>query len=165
MRNNKGFTLIELVVVIAVMAVITTVSTYVVGMVSKQKLKDFTNDLDAMLCQCKIETMSGMPQPTLELSLVDGVYQATLYKNSFSYSKKAVKTQTLGNTSLKVTYMENGMERELREGRKVSFQYDRVTGELINTAITKVTASDNTGSYAIEFVPKTGFHEVIRADD
>ena len=49
MKNNKGFTLVELIVVIAIMAIIAGVSSSTISIISKQELKDFTNNQDAML--------------------------------------------------------------------------------------------------------------------
>ena len=41
MKNNRGFTLIELIVVIAVMSIIAGVSSSVISSVSNQELKNF----------------------------------------------------------------------------------------------------------------------------
>lgn len=157
MKNNKGFTLVELIVVITLMTILASVSSYVINIATKQKLKDFTNDLDAMLCLCKVETMSGMTNPSLEVSLAGGEYKATLYENG-----TAVKTQFLGKDSLEVTYTKNRVETAFQDGDSISFRYDRVTGELKDKEITKISVSDRTGSYAINFVPQTGYHKIVR---
>lgn len=167
MKNNKGFTLVELVVVIALMAVIAGVSSYTVNLVTKQELKDFSNNLDAMLCQCKIETMSGMTDPALVISIEDQEYVATLYKN-YSTSREVVKRQYLGENYLTCTYYykvgNRVLEWEIREPFTIDFQYDRNTGELENKSIEKIEVGyrQKRGTYAIEFVPETGYHRILR---
>lgn len=158
MKNNKGFTLVELIVVIAMMAIIAGVSSSVISIVSKQELKDFTNNLDAMLCQAKVETMSGLPDPALEISIIDGEYKATLYKN-YNSSKNEVKSQYLGEDYL--TCSVPGIT--MGPGKKIVFAYDRNTGELKDDTIKTLQVSDQSGAtFKIEFIPQTGYHKVIK---
>ena len=161
MKNNKGFTLVELVVVIAMMAIIAGVSSTVISTVSKQELKDFTNNLDAMLCQTKIETMSGMPDPALEISIKDGEYRATLYKNSSSTAREVIKSQYLGDDYLKCTYVSDGNVNNYTGNGVISFKYNRNTGELIDKTITDVSVTSKLGTYSIQFVPQTGYHKSV----
>ena len=165
MKNNKGFTLVELVVVIALMAIIAGVSSTVISITSKQELKDFTNNLDAMLCQTKVETMSGMVDPVLEISIRDGEYRATLYHTVIHDNglreKEPVKSQYLGQEYLTCTF-ERGDEVTTYTGFGViSFRYDRNTGELEDKLLTKVSVSSELGEFSIEFVPQTGYHKIV----
>ena len=166
MKNNKGFTLVELIVVIAIMAIIAGVSSSTISIISKQELKDFTNNLDAMLCQCKVETMSGMTDPVLEISIEDDEYRATLYEMALqddgSRVKQAVKSQYLGEDYLKCSYVKEGSAVNYTGNGVISFKYNRNTGELVDKTITKVSVSDKTGTFSIEFVPQTGYHKIIR---
>lgn len=165
MKNNKGFTLVELVVVIAMMAIIAGVSSTVISTVSKQELKDFTNNLDAMLCQTKIETMSGMTDPVLEISVRNGEYRATLYQMALqsdgSRVKEPVKSQYLGDDYLKCTYTSEGNVINYTGSGVISFKYDRNTGELINKKITDISVTSKLGTYTIQFVPQTGYHKIV----
>lgn len=160
MKNNKGFTLVELIVVIAMMAIIAGVSTTVISTVSKQELKDFTNNLDAMLCQAKIETMSGLPDPALEVAIINGEYRATLYKYyNDAENKIEIKSQYLGENYLKCEVS----GEKLGLGKKAVFVYNRSTGELMNKALKEVKISDKSESfYKIELIPETGYHKIVR---
>ena len=168
MKNNKGFSLIELVVVIALMAIIAGVSSYIGSIVTKQELKDFTNNLDAMLCQCKVETMSGMSDPALVISVEGDVYKATLYKNYNSSSRTVVKSQYLGEDYLTCKYYykdnRNTESRDVSALRPVVFSYDRNTGELLNQTSVKLEVGykERFGAYSIEFVPQTGYHKIVK---
>ena len=160
MKNNKGFTLVELIVVIALMAIIAGVSTTVISSVSKQELKDFTNNLDAMLCQTKVETMSGLPDPALEIAIVDGEYRATLYKYHRDPENRAeVKSQYLGEDYL--TCAVPGIT--MGPGKIIRFTYNRSTGELQDNTLTELIVSDKSGTeYEIQFFPQTGYHKIVR---
>lgn len=161
MKNNKGFTLVELIVVIAMMAIIAGVSSSTISIISKQELKDFTNNLDAMLCQAKVETMSGLPDPVLEISRRNGEYKATLYKNS-STTKEVVKSQYLGEDYLTCAYKKEGSSVNYTGNGVISFKYNRNTGELVDKTITEISVTDKTGTFYIELIPQTGYHKVIK---
>ncbi len=126
MKNNQGFTLIELIVVIAIMGIIAGISGSSLSGVSNQELKNFVNTYDAMLSECKVETMSGMPDPMLEIMVVekDGndEYEAILYeteKRNNAVSKTIVKEEYLGEDYLDFTctyaYVDaNGVLKKIR---------------------------------------------------
>lgn len=163
MKNNKGFTLVELIVVIAIMAIIAGVSSSTISIISKQELKDFTNNLDAMLCQCKVETMSGMTDPVLEISIKDDEYRATLYEmalqNDGSRVKQVVKSQYLGEDYLVCKYDETTLART----DTLTVQFDRSTGEITtNKGFKTISVSNGRGTYKVQLVPETGFHKVTQ---
>lgn len=174
MKNNKGFTLVELVVVIALMAIIAGVSSYMLSAVTNQELKDFANNYDSMLSQCQIETMSGMQNPVLELTQNnDGEYMATLYRTVIvegNQRREVVKSQYLGEDPLICFYNVEDDSQTFNLGRyeRLSLTFDRSTGEITtkigNNAykITRIGAIDKRNlSYGIDLVPETGYHKVV----
>ena len=164
MKNNKGFTLVELIVVIALMAIIAGVSSYTISTVSNQELKDFANNYDAMLSQCQIETMSGMRNPVLEIAVNrDGEYRATLYstttRNDGSTVREVVKSQYLGEDYLVCKYDETTLART----DTLTVQFDRSTGEITtNKGFKTISVSNGRGTYKVQLVPETGFHKVTQ---
>lgn len=174
MKNNKGFTLVELVVVIALMSIIAGVSSYTLSSVTNQELKDFANNYDSMLSQCQIETMSGMQNPVLELKLHnDGEYKATLYRTIIvdgNPRREVVKSQYLGEDYLTCYYSIDGNSQTLNLGQyeTLSLTFDRSTGEITTKVdadeykITRIGAIDKRNvSYGIDLVPETGYHKVV----
>lgn len=157
MKNNQGFTLVELIVVIAIMSIIAGVSSNVMSSVSNQELKDFVNSYDAMLSECKVETLSGMPSPSLKIVVEDGEYRAVLYKNGTE-----VKKQYLGEDYLTCKfYTADGTEKS----GSLSISYDRSTGAITTSIedVTKVSVSNKKGTtYSVELIPQTGYHKVVR---
>lgn len=165
MKNNKGFTLIELIVVIAVMSIIAGVSSNIVSSVTKQELKDFVNNYDAMLTQCKVETLSGMSEPILELKIENGEYRAILSKKEQkadgSFTRTVVKNQYLGEDYLECSFDLDGSLHTLSGGTTVKISYNRSTGEL-NQKLNQVSVSDGRTTYYVIFTPETGYHKIER---
>ena len=157
MKNNRGFTLIELIVVIAVMSIIAGVSSSVISSVSKQELKNFVNSYDAMLSECKIETLSGMKNPSLSIVVEDGEYRAVLYENGV-----VVKKEYLGEDYLTCKfYTSDGTENT----GTLTIRYDRTTGTMTTSpsGVSKVSVSNKKGTtYSVELIPQTGYHRVVR---
>lgn len=165
MKNNRGFTLIELIVVIAVLAIIAGISGGTMGSVSKQELKDFVNAYDAMLSECKIETLSGMNNPYLRIVNEENEYRAVLYEKSNGNGSGGtiVKKQYLGEDYLTCKYYKaDGTEIQ---SNSLTIWYDRTTGAMkTNLAgVVKVSVSNKKGmTYSVELIPQTGYHRVAQ---
>ena len=173
MKNNQGFTLIELIVVIAIMAIIAGISGRSLSSVSNQEAKDFINTYNALLSECKVETTSGMPSPGIRLQIKDGEYQAVLYKTvieeeddgSVTQREEIVRTEVLGEDHLickfgakEATYEELS---KFERNTTLDVKFDRATGQ-INTTFTKISISNGRKIYYIELIPETGYHRIVQ---
>ena len=151
MKNNQGFTLIELIVVIALMAIIAGLSGgSSLRNVSNQELKDFVKAYDAMLSECKIKTMCGESDLKVELDIQQGEYNATLYRDlngdgryganddeEIEHQKlksKKLQFECIDNTQKKTE--ENTDEESVTEepkqhqNYKIVVSFDRITGKI-----------------------------------
>ena len=166
--NNKGFTLIELIVVIAIIAIVTTISSYSYSSVTIQRVKSFVNDCDTLLSQCRVETMSGAPSPTLTISKNSDSCTVSLRKNGTS----VVEKNAPGSKNFRCTADING--RNTVELEYITLFFDRITGEMkvesykivgqpaANEGVcTKITISNAVGEKSIMLIPQTGYHEVM----
>ena len=168
MKDNRGFTLVELIAVIAVMAIIAGVSTTVLSSVSHREMKNFLHAYDAMLSECKVETLSGMPSPSLKLVFEDKEYKAVLCDKNGN----KIKEEYLGEYVLKCTVSGTAYTFQKNDTSKtlLTVRYDRNTGALTathpdGTNISnkfEISVANKKGvTYSIELIPQTGYHKIL----
>ncbi|MEA4934986.1 MAG: type II secretion system protein [Lawsonibacter sp.] len=159
-RKNKGFTLIELMVVVAIFGILTAaVGTSVSAIFSSQNRK-CASSIDALLSQCRVLALSGAEDPVLRLTLEADGYYGTIYTGATQRSR-----QRLGSEGMSVTFTVNGVEYSLSE-QNLRLAFDRESGALLN--LDEVTGNSLSGSctdirvggYTIEITPSTGYHRM-----
>lgn len=58
-KDNRGFSLVELIIVIAIIAVVITMAALSIGLVFSANARTCANDIMGAISECKIATMSG----------------------------------------------------------------------------------------------------------
>lgn len=169
-KNNKGFSLIELIVVMAVIAIVAAISTYSYNNVTIHRVKTFINECDALLAQCKIETMSGEDTAFRIEKNNNGVI-AYLDKNGGSIERIASKSK---NFTCHAKIIDASGEKSI-EIKAITLSFDRSTGQMqlesyklengwnVNGAgseCTKITIANAVGEKSIILIPQTGYHKV-----
>ncbi len=174
-KKNRGFTLIELIVVIAIIAIVAGISTYSFNYVTIHRVKAFVNDCDALLSQCKVETMSGATDVSFYIEKPDDKWVAVLKKNGNKIEKSASKsknftcyaeiTNTLGTkNTIEIKAIKLSFDRSTGQMNLQSYkdQYGREfnVADVAGIQCTKITVSNAVGSKSIILIPQTGYHEV-----
>ncbi len=176
-KNNKGYTLVELIVVLAIMAVLVGVISYSIGLVFRNRSREAASDFNAMLVATKISTLSGefhtnaggdteSPELFLEYSTVEDIYYGELYTVS---DTEAIQTEDLGNGELDISYTTTSTAGVTGAAvpitTSINFVYDRETGALIEfnfaptTDIQRITLDFGAG-YTITIYTATGYQEL-----
>ncbi|MGN0154494.1 MAG: prepilin-type N-terminal cleavage/methylation domain-containing protein [Lachnospiraceae bacterium] len=81
-KNNKGYTLIEVIIVIAIMAILSGMAFVTLGIVKKAKMnaavESFDNQISSLQVQTKAVSQAGQPASSdLAKDVADGVDQST----------------------------------------------------------------------------------------
>ena len=96
-KNNKGFSLVELIVIIAIMAVLTTSVITYVGMIGNSQAKKCAKELSTSLSQTKVCAMSRSKASMTVYADDTGVYVKYIQGD-------LEKTEKIGNKGVKVEY-------------------------------------------------------------
>ena len=130
MKESKGFSLIELIVVIAIMAVLTGVITISVSTIGGYYARECAENIVSKLNSTKTSTM-GKNSVELEIYRdTDEVYYARIIENG---DVSNARTERIGKKSVSVQYsMEEDYTNVQSLGSTpVSISFDRSSGEVM----------------------------------
>lgn len=169
LKNNKGFTLIELIVVVAILAACTGLVTASVSVIFSSGAAKCADGLNAAISKCRISAMSR-----------SGSVYLRLYRNGASNHVMAdylengvVKTSDdIGSSSCGVTFDTDAEHTlgALGSGSVLCLTFDRDTGALVTLKSDgsqpadsipqcgSIAVSGGGRTYKISFVPATGAH-------
>lgn len=152
-KNNKGYSLVELIIVIAIMAVVMSTLIFSISLVFSANAKTCANDIKSALAETKITSM-GKNEAFVEI--YRDASNGCIYSRQFMkredgswYGKKAEK---IGNARVYVAYcVDGGSETELAEGDSIYLAYDRSSGSFRSTGTMQ---KDDGTSVAIAYYSK-----------
>lgn len=163
--NSKGFTLVELVVTIAIMSIIVVIVGGSLSTAYKARSKSVSGRISSLISQCKINSLSGI-ESTLEVSYdsAQKKYICTLTKTG---ETAPYKTEEIGNSRVSVT-VGNGNSKISESSLKITFS--KSTGavqsitqgsvDLTGNAFNTISVSSSK-TYVIKLYTRTGEQEVL----
>lgn len=184
-RNDKGFSLIELVVAIAIMTVLVGLCVYSVSLLFGTQARGLAQNVSAMLNETKTGSLSRFNE-TMTLSyrtkddaddaiVSDGYYAEN---RIYTINNEAGSVQIGGENSSEIrkmgsgkvvitVYLSNDTWFELGQDRSVTISYDRSSGAFapvmvdgVETSLyaEKITFASGLKTYTITMIPETGKH-------
>lgn len=170
--NNSGYSLVELIIVIAIMAVLIGTVFYSISMIFGANAKTCANNIQRAIADCKVTTM-GKKEAYMELyRAADGnVYTKLYVYEQTGATPVEEEPQKMGNNRVYVGYIKTGetpdAATDLNSGDSVTIKFDRSSGSFDKTAhdnCAQIIVRGGSKNYAIEMTQLTGKSEVKAID-
>lgn len=169
MKNNrhKGFSMIELILVIGIMGIFTALSSIGFGYLQSGNVKSAARNIDATLTKLRLDTMKQTNSPTMYIYKKGSDYYMYCTANTFLVPGEgsAAVGQKIGNRNVTISAQKGGSEKTLASGESFNIKFKKGSGAFSSTDITHIYVkhTDDQGRiqgivYDIEMIPETGKH-------
>jgi len=169
--NNKGFSLVELIIVIAMMVVLVSAVGYGVSLASSKDVEQCAQSMMSSIQHCRTVTM-GKNMTTITISYdgdgtVIATENVTKVKDDRTLDISSSSTKKVGKKGLQVKYNLSGGGDVLLSTTPLTLEFDRGCGALLKTngsetnLCTTITISDNNTTKTIVITPLTGKVEKV----
>lgn len=167
-KDNAGMSLVEIVVVVAIIAILTGVGSYGIGQVSGFRARECASYISSSLTQNKIKTL-GKATTTgniaWDLYRVDNDFyvRTVIDADKGAAAESYVDQKKINEGKLKVGYSDSatGDPVWLGDGEKIRLCFNRSSGALCETSgavtsIKRIVVNYGRKTYTIELKPLTG---------
>lgn len=170
-KNNSGFSLVELVVIMALMAIFMGIFSLGIGQLTGYDAKETYKKISSAITKNKIDTLGKAKAPGsmyLEIYKSDSdnqIYARTVIVDTDTKTETKIDETKLSKRGRStVTYeMEGGSGVEATESHPLKICFNRSTGAIVDLAdpgtvstLKYIRVTAGTKTYTIELVPSTG---------
>lgn len=160
-NNNSGYSIIELIIVLAIIAIIMSTVFYSIILIFSANAKSCANNIQRSIGDCKVTTM-GKADAYMVLSRDDnGVYTQMFVKES-NGADTIEERQKVGTNKVEVGYVKSGSSAEtpLMPGDSIEIRFDRSSGGFKGVIYDEIYVRGGSKNYAIVLTELTGKSEV-----
>jgi prepilin-type N-terminal cleavage/methylation domain-containing protein len=167
-KDNRGFSLVELIVVIAIMAVLVGVASVSVGLLSGKQAKQTRDELKSKLESVRIQTMGKRTVTAVLAANASGSYELVVTSTLDASAEPEITTYTLGGSSCAIyyscdkdcVYAADGDDLTALTGGGLTMEFDRSSGAMKalngSSYLYHLYVVQNNKVYGIRFYPETG---------
>lgn len=168
LMNNTGYSLIELVIVLAIIAIIMSTVFYSIILIFSANAKSCANDIQRSIGDCKVTTMG---RASAYMTLYRDTANENVYTKMYIWDKGAgdyveSEPQRVGTRRVTVKYKAFGdVEKELLAGDEIEIWFDRATGGFADNAshtfYEHIRVEGGSKNFRIAMTQLTGKSEVV----
>ena len=134
-EKNKGFTLVEMVVVISIFAILLGILVPSLNSILGFRVQRATNSIAAALDKTKIEASSRLVGEMKLEKRSDGYYISYILDRGKVNGQENIKTnedeEKIAPSKTQISYVIHGKEQQLAENESIVITYDRATGAFL----------------------------------
>lgn len=157
-REDGGYSIVELIIVVAIIAAVIAVAGYSIVMIFSANAKACANDLQRAFTDCKVTTM-GKAEAYLELYGQDGCVYSLM-----TVDGKTGEPQKVGTNRVSVTCEKDGAEtKDISGGEKIKIVYDRSAGSFADAKMDDfdtIVIAGGGRTYELKLIRLTGKTEL-----
>lgn len=165
MKNNRGLSLIEMIIVIAIMAVVGAVGLGFMTIQANGKVKECTHKISSSISKVKVDAMSKSRDSSgddyyLQVGKDSAADGGRYY--IIKYTPTSSTKEIIGNKNYTITYTsESGTEYTVSESDPLIIKFERETGGFKKTApgseyFKEIKVSNGSKEMKLTIVPITG---------
>lgn len=158
--NHKGMTLVEIILVIAIIGIMAGTAVAMIGHIRYADTQKTVKAIDSALDKLQIQTMSKTGNHYLYIyHLSNGCYMKVLSDNlsSFDAAKLDSDGTKLANNSVSI-YKDSGTKVDGNDFIKIAYTKE-LTFDMTNTNVNAIVVNGGS-SYTLHLFPETGRHKV-----
>lgn len=154
-KQNYGFSLVELIVVVAILGACIGLITANINAIPAREAQRCANEIDAALSRCKIESMAKGGNASMVLECRSDGYYLTMNAGALTETDKIANRRCTVNCGGTMSDSSNNTR---------TFSFQRSTGAFdAGSDISEITVTGGGRTYKITLYKLTGAHEIGRA--
>lgn len=154
MKNNKGFTYVELILVLAVMMLVASFTTITIGLVSRNNVSKAGDKLVSKISEARMVTIAkGVDKGTAIIKYENGRYYCSVDEQTYKVASDPISisiikddgdelnVSSLGSVEIKFNRSTGGLNSSNSEydllkienvssGKRVNYKFQKITGKL-----------------------------------
>ena len=157
-RNHRGFTLVEVIVVVSILSALTGIISLSVSSVFSVRVRRCATEINAFISMCKVNSMSRGGDIRIVLDVDDNGEDG-------SPGAEPKSTEIFSDANVSAEFTVGGVTTALSSDNPLTLSFDRSTGgfkpcAMAGTEKIYCTSISVTGgkTYVITLVPSTGNH-------